>query len=55
MGSTDSPLSLMGLLGTTGLGLFAGRLLKRKNDYSPMEVKDLVSRRLAEERDKVKV
>lgn len=55
VGSKDDPLSLMGLLGTAGLGLFAGRLLKRKNDSSPAEVKDIVSRRLAEERDKVKV
>jgi len=55
VGSVDSPMSIMGLLGVGGISLMAGRLMKRKNDYSPAEVKDLVSRRLAEERDKVKV
>ena len=52
IGSKDNPLSIMGLLGTTGLGLFAGRLLKRKGDYAPSEVSEVISRRLAEERDK---
>jgi hypothetical protein len=54
VGSVDSPMSIMGLLGTSGLGLMAGRMLKRKNDFSPAEVKDVVSRRLAEERSKLK-
>lgn len=54
VGSIDSPMSIMGLLGVGSVSLMAGRLLKRKNDSSPAEVKDIVSRRLAEERDKVK-
>ena len=52
VGSIDNPMSIMGLLGVGSVSLMAGRLMKRKNDYSPAEVKDLVSRRLAEERDK---
>jgi len=52
VGSVDNPMSIMGLLGVGSVSLMAGRLMKRKNDYSPAEVKDLVSRRLAEERDK---
>ena len=42
VGSTDNPLSLMGLLGTTGLGLFAGRMMKRKNDITPAEHQEIV-------------
>lgn len=52
VGSVDNPMSIMGLLGVGSISLVAGRMMKRKNDYSPAEVKDLVSRRLAEERDK---
>lgn len=55
VGSVDNPMSIMGLLGVSSVGLMAGRLMKRKNDVSPAEVKDIVSRRLAEERDKLKV
>ena len=54
VGSVDNPMSIMGLLGVGSISLMAGRMLKRKNDASPAEVKDIVSRRLAEERDKVK-
>lgn len=55
VGSVDNPMSIMGLLGISSVSLMAGRLMKRKNDSSPAEVKDIVSRRLTEERDKVKV
>ncbi len=55
VGSVDNPMSIMGLLGVGSVSLMAGRMLKRKNDSTPAEVKDIVSRRLAEERDKLKV
>ena len=38
VGSTDNPLSLLGLLGPAGIGVFAGKMLKRKGDFTPAEV-----------------
>ena len=52
VGSADQPMSIMGLLGTAAAGLLAGRMMKRTGDYTPAEVKDIVSRRIAEERAK---
>lgn len=52
VGSVDNPMSIMGLLGVGSISLMAGRMLKRKNDSSPAEVSEIISRRLAEERDK---
>ena len=44
VGSTGNPMSLMGLLGTSGLGLMAGRMLKRKGDMAPAEVEEVVAK-----------
>jgi hypothetical protein len=44
VGSPDNPMSLMGLLGTSGLGLLAGRMMKRRGDYSPAEVEEVVAK-----------
>ena len=44
IGSEDQQFSVMGLLaGVTG-GTFFGRMLKRKGDYSPAEVEEVVAR-----------
>jgi len=44
IGSPDNPMSIMGLLGVSGLGLMAGRMMKRKNDKSPDEVEEIVAK-----------
>ncbi|KKN77885.1 hypothetical protein LCGC14_0356220 [marine sediment metagenome] len=44
VGSAGNPMSLMGLLGTSGLGLMAGRMLKRKGDLAPVEVDEVVAK-----------
>lgn len=44
VGSSGNPMSLMGLLGTSGLGLMAGRMLKRKGDLAPAEVEEVVAK-----------
>jgi hypothetical protein len=38
VGSSENPFSVFGLLGPAGIGVFAGKLLKRKGDFSPEEV-----------------
>lgn len=43
IGSTDNPMSIMGLLGVSGLGLMAGRMMKRRQDKSPTEVEEIVA------------
>ncbi|KKN68779.1 hypothetical protein LCGC14_0447990 [marine sediment metagenome] len=44
VGSADQPLSLIGILaGFTG-GAAIGRMLKRKGDYSPSEVEEVVAK-----------
>ena len=44
VGSEDQPFSLLGILaGFTG-GAAIGRMLKRKGDYSPAEVEEVVAR-----------
>ena len=44
VGSADQPLSLIGILaGFTG-GAAIGRMLKRKGDYSPTEMEEVVAR-----------
>lgn len=37
IGSEDQPISILGVLGGSGIGLFAGRLMKRKGDLDPKE------------------
>ena len=44
IGSAENPMSLMGLLGTSGLGLMAGRMLKRRGDLAPAEVEEVVAK-----------
>lgn len=39
VGSSDNPFSLLGLIGPAGLGIFAGKMLKRRGDYTPEEHK----------------
>ncbi|MCP4994042.1 MAG: hypothetical protein GY934_09720 [Gammaproteobacteria bacterium] len=53
VGSEGNPFSIAGLLATAAPGLLIGRSLKRKQDYSPEEVKKLT--RKVEERTKAKV
>jgi hypothetical protein len=44
IGSADQPLSLIGILaGFTG-GAAIGRVLKRKGDFSPVEVEEIVAK-----------
>lgn len=38
IGSEQQPVSILGILGYSGIGLFAGRLMKRKGDLDPKEV-----------------
>ena len=40
VGSEQQPVSILGILGGGGIGLFAGRLMKRKGDYTIEEVED---------------
>ena len=51
VGSPDNPMSIMGLLGVSGLGLVAGRMMKRKNDLSPDEVNEVVAKAKASVRN----
>ena len=44
IGSADNPMSIMGLLGVSGFGLMAGRLMKRKGDLAPAEVEEVVAK-----------
>lgn len=44
IGSSDNPMSIMGLLGVSGLGLMAGRMMKRRGDLSPVEVDEIVAK-----------
>lgn len=37
IGSDQQPISILGILGGSGIGLFAGRLMKRKGDLDPKE------------------
>ena len=37
VGSDQQPVSILGILGGSGIGLFAGRLMKRKGDLDPKE------------------
>jgi hypothetical protein len=40
IGSEQQPISILGILGGSGIGLFAGRLMKRKGDLDPKEAED---------------
>ncbi len=42
VGSEDQPFSLLGVLGGMAGGTAIGRALKRKGDYSPVEVEQLL-------------
>lgn len=44
IGSVDNPMSIMGLLGVSGLGLVAGRMMKRRGDLAPAEVNEVVAK-----------
>jgi len=44
VGSLENPMSLMGLLGISGLTFVAGSARKRKNDKSPDEVNEIVAK-----------
>lgn len=37
IGSEQQPISILGILGGSGIGLLAGRLMKRKGDLDPKE------------------
>ena len=37
IGSEQQPISILGILGGSGIGLFAGRLMKRRGDLDPKE------------------
>ena len=44
VGSEDQPFSLLGILAGLSGGTAIGRMLKRKGDYSPTEVEEVVAR-----------
>lgn len=44
VGSEDQPLSLIGILAGFSGGAAIGRMLKRKGDYSPTEVEEVVAK-----------
>ena len=53
VGSDNNPFSLAGLLATAAPGLMLGRAMKRKQDYSPEQVKKLAKDVEARTRAKV--